>query len=217
MAKRGIKKRDYEKLDDLTINRVVSLLEDEKPITKKAACEILNISYNTTRLNRIIEEYKEKLAYAAKRRKANRGKSFSELESKEAVLSYLKGESIAQISKNLFRPTYTIKKLLQDLNVPERSKNSSYFKPELIPEEAVSIMFEINEYVWAARYNCIAQIISSFPYKDSLAYSIWVYGKYNQFGTQPYWELGKLDILKQFKLRDDEFQTTEQTYSYRIE
>ena len=56
MAKRGVKKQDHERLDDATIGRVVSLLGAEKPITKKAACETLNISYNTARLKKIIDE-----------------------------------------------------------------------------------------------------------------------------------------------------------------
>lgn len=216
MAKRGIKKRDFEKLDDLTVSRVVSLLEDEKPITKKAACEILNISYNTSRLNRIIEEYKENILYREKRRQANKGKPFADSEIEEIVLSYLKGESIAQISRNLFRPTYMIKSLLNKYNVPQSSKKANYHKPEMIPEEAVSETFKIDEYVWAARYNCIAQVTSEFPYKDRKAYAIWVFGKYNQFGVQPAEELGKLGILKHFKLRDDEFNTTKQNYDYRI-
>ena len=53
------KKKDYEKLTDANIKHVIELLEAEKPITKKEACGILNISYNTTRLNNIIQEYKE--------------------------------------------------------------------------------------------------------------------------------------------------------------
>ena len=35
-----------EKLDKTTMLRIINLLEQDKPITKKAACEILNISYN---------------------------------------------------------------------------------------------------------------------------------------------------------------------------
>ncbi len=59
-AKRTVKAKDHEKLDDATIERVMALLNDEKPITKKAACEILNISYNTTRLGAIIDGYLER-------------------------------------------------------------------------------------------------------------------------------------------------------------
>ena len=56
---RGVKKRSHEKLTDTNIRHVMQLLDAESPITKKEACSILNISYNTTRLKTIIEEYKE--------------------------------------------------------------------------------------------------------------------------------------------------------------
>ena len=50
--KRGVRKRAHENLSEVNIRRVISALEEG--ITKKSACEMLNISYNTTRLNRII-------------------------------------------------------------------------------------------------------------------------------------------------------------------
>ena len=68
--KKGVKKKEHEKLDEATIERVISLLEAAPPITKKEACEILNISYNTTRLNSIIGEHQEKIT----RRKNNYAK-----------------------------------------------------------------------------------------------------------------------------------------------
>jgi len=220
VAKRGIKKRDYEKLDDLTINRVVLILEAEKPITKKVACEILNISYNTARLGRIIEEYEERIAYTKKRLKTNRSKPFTDYEIKEMVINYLSGDSITSIAKSLYRSTYVIKSHLESLNLPIRSKKATYHKPDLIPDEMISEYFEIHEYVWSARYNCVAQIMVSLgtmePNFEGL-YSIWTFGKHNQFAMQPWWELGKLGILKQFKLKDDEFQNTEQpNFNYRI-
>ena len=38
-----VKKREYEKLTSSNIDHVISLLEADKPITKKEACAILNI------------------------------------------------------------------------------------------------------------------------------------------------------------------------------
>jgi len=70
--KRGVKAKDHEKLDDANIQKVSDLLEADKPITKKEACEILNISYNTTRLKKIIEEYKDRIARRKARFEKNR-------------------------------------------------------------------------------------------------------------------------------------------------
>ena len=55
---RGVRRKEGEDFSKATIKRVISLLESAKPITKKDACAILNITYNTTRLNKIIQEYK---------------------------------------------------------------------------------------------------------------------------------------------------------------
>ena len=43
----AIRKKAGEKLDDATLTRVSELLNQDEPITKKQACEMLNISYNT--------------------------------------------------------------------------------------------------------------------------------------------------------------------------
>jgi len=60
MASKGrVKAKEHENLSEANIKKVIELLEAEKPITKKEACEVLNISYNTTRLSKIIEEFKE--------------------------------------------------------------------------------------------------------------------------------------------------------------
>lgn len=218
MARRGIKKKDYERLDDATVSRVVSLLEQEKPITKKAACEILNISYNTTRLNKIIESYKDKLEYDKKRRAAVKGKPFSDLEIQELVVDYLNGDSITGIANHLYRSIHTVKKKIEELHLPERTKNSSYFQPDLLPDEAVSEIFEKGELVWSSRYNAVAEIRADKCLGKTGLFRIWVFGKHNEFAYQPWWELGKLDIVKQYNISADRFVNTEKpNFHYRID
>lgn len=219
MARRGVKKQDHERLDDATIGRVVSLLEQENPITKKAACEYLNISYNTTRLNRIIQEYKDKIEWRNKRYAANKGQPFNEMDIKELVADYLNGKSIASIADSLYRSTHIIKRKIEELNLPERDKNSSYENPSIIPDEAVAEEFEIGELVWSARYNAVAEIRQWWENGiDSCGYRIWVFGKYNQFAYQPWWELGKLEAVKRFELTADKFMNHEKpNFAYRID
>ena len=53
-----VRQKKHEKQDEVTLNKVIGLLEAETPITKKEACEILNITYNTTRLNKIYQNIK---------------------------------------------------------------------------------------------------------------------------------------------------------------
>lgn len=218
MARRGVKKRDYENLDDSSIGRVVSLLEQESPITKKAACEILNISYNTSRLANIIAEYKKKIEHRKKRIKANRGTPYSNLELKELIIAYLSGSSITSIAESLFRGLGSVKSKIRELHLPERDKNNTYFKPALMPEEMVSENFSVGELVWSARYNCVAEIRAGSEWYQGQVYSIWVFGKYNQFAYQPWYELGKLKVLEELGLQGGEFITTEKpNFNYRID
>jgi hypothetical protein len=215
MAKRGVKKQEHEKLDDATIGRVVSLLEQETPITKKAACETLNIRYNTKRLNDIIVEYKEKQEFRKKMYANKKGIAFSDIEIKELVVDYLNGDSITSIANSLYRSPHIIKKKITELNLPERSKKPTYQNPDLIPDEAVAEIFEIEELVWSARYNAVAEIHSKFT---TSVYRIFVFGKHNEFAYQPWWELGKLEVIKRFNLESKEFIKTEKsTFQYRVD
>ena len=65
------KRNEDERLDEAHMERVIAGLEQEKPITKKDACQILGIAYNTTRLGTLIEKYKESKERDAKRRAAH--------------------------------------------------------------------------------------------------------------------------------------------------
>jgi len=217
MARRGVKKKDHEKLDDATIGRVISLLEQEKPITKKAACEILNISYNTKRLGDIIQEHKDRIEFTKKRKAALRGTPFSDLEIKDMVADYLCGESISKIADGMYRSIGSVKKKLKDLHLPEREKNTDYWNPSLIPDEAVSDSFAMGELVWAARYNAVAEIRGRYISNTSY-YHLWVFGKHNEFAYQPWWELGKLEVIKRFGLEAKQFIKTEKpNFAYRID
>jgi hypothetical protein len=221
MARRGVKKRDYEKLDDATIGRVVSLLEAENPITKKAACETLCISYNTKRLGSIIQEYKDNIAFRKKRYAATKGTPFSELELQELVTDYLCGESMVTIANNLYRSIHIVKRKISELHLPERTKDSSYWNPEMIPDEMVSQVFDLGELVWSARYNAVAEVSGILHEEEGAGdtvYRIWVFGKTNEFAYQPWWELGKLEVVKRFNLQAEKFVKTDKpNFRYRIE
>lgn len=207
MAKK-VKAKDYEKLDNANIARVIKLLSAEKPITKKEACQLLNISYNTTRLGNIIESYNSKIEFVKKRREQNKGKPVTEFEVKEIVENYLIGVSKQQISDMLYRPLSTINGVLNRYHIPERGKGD-YRKPEPIPDESLSENFEAGELAWSARYNTVVEItkLVSYDKEHGNIYRIWVFGRFNQFALQPWYELGKLDIVKQLGIKATDIQT----------
>ena len=196
MAKR-IKVKDSEKLDDNNINYVIELLQSDKPITKKEACSILRISYNTTRLGNIIAGYEERAATEARLRAKNRGKSATDGEVVRAIEEYLNGDSISEIAKYMYRSSSFIKGIIRRHNVPERSSSTDYFSPELLPDEVLSESFKEGELVWSARYNTTARIdkLSQTQEEHGNVYRIWILGKNQKYAHQPWYELGKLEHL----------------------
>jgi hypothetical protein len=151
---------DDENLTESAIERVISLLEptEGKPITKKDACQILNIAYNTTRLGQIIDKYKEKKQREADRRAALRGKPATNDEITFIISEYLEGQTIDAITKSTYRPVNFIKHILEKYDVPVRASSHDYFRPELIPEGAARERFSVGEIVYSARYDSIARI-----------------------------------------------------------
>ena len=191
MAIRGIRKKAGEKLDEANLNRVSALLNQDNPITKKEACEMLNISYNTTRLSRILDEHNEVVSFREVRKSQNRGKKATTLEIKEAIEAYLTGENVSDIAKRLFRSTTFVKNILDRVGVPEKLPKTKRKGPAYLPDECVSESFEEGEKVWSASYHAPAIIKQEYTkeYQDANAgiryinyeekygcslYSIWV-------------------------------------------
>ena len=157
---RQTRKREHEKLDEANLNRVIELLEGEQPITKKVACEMLNISYNTTRLGSIIAEHKDIMEYRATRKAQNRGKKATDLEKRDAIERYLDGQTVSEIAKGMFRSTTFVRNLIDNIGVPQKlpkSELSVYrHRNTMLPETCVAEEFDIDERVWADKYNTIA-------------------------------------------------------------
>lgn len=206
MARKS-KNTDEELLDAATIERVISLLEPadgSKPVTKKEACEILKIAYNTTRLGKLIEDYKAKKERTEARRKALRGKPATPDEIKYAISEYLTGAAVKEIGDSLYRGTAFVESILDAHAVPRRARSQNYERPELVPEDAMADRFAPGEIVYSMRYDSIARIESFFDSADSSRYPkgriyrIWLLSeKWQQCAYQPVWELASLKHLKE--------------------
>jgi len=191
---------------------------EQKPITKKEACEILNIAYNTQRLNKIIDDFLETRKFREKRRAQNKGRPASDVEIKSIAESYLEGSSIAEISKSLFRSANFVKSVIERIGIPAK-KTSESQDITFLPEECVSETFEAGEIVWSARYNSAAKVVKEETNMDyeqkygSKCYRVYVmkqsaweeesyFGEVSGgfFASQPAHDLGKLNHLKQYGL-----------------
>ena len=195
-----VKVGESEKLDDTNIQLVLDKLYSEKPITKKEACSILCISYNTTRLEKILQNFTDKQNLRNKRKAENKGKPASEYEINETVVSYLKGEAVSTIAEGLFRSPTFVKNILEEVGCPLRAQTRDYFKPELIPEEAIKEKFAIGEKVYSARYDSLATIESEHINKDkdkTVCYGIFLEDEYwLEKAYQPWYELASLEHLR---------------------
>lgn len=217
MARR-VKKRAAEKLTESNIEHVISLLEQEKPITKKEACAILNISYNTTRLNNIIEEHKSDKEYRQKRRAEKRGRPIEDSEVRYIAEAYLEGTPVSDIAKRIFRSASLVKSTIERVGIPNRPVGAEKDSTSYVPEQCVAEEFEPGEVAWSAKYHKPCEIKERLPntYNDKYGtncYKVWIReevehkdnieyflasnsGGWNAF--VPSYDLGKLSHLKQY-------------------
>ena len=206
-----VKKKEHEKLTQENIRHVIELLSAEKPVTKKEACEILNISYNTTRLSRIIQDFEDKNQFRAKRKAQLKGKPASKDEIKVAINSYLRGESVSEISQGMYRSAGFIKSILDRVGVPTRPVAIEERKGcAFLPDECVAEEFEEGERVWSAFYHAPAIVVKEYTdpmYVDKYAgkcYSIYVLEESESLNVGGYhgasiaYDLGKLTHLEQY-------------------
>jgi hypothetical protein len=207
MATRKRPQLETELMTDANIAKVIRLLDPEeegkKPITKKDACAILGMSYNTTRLGTIIEEYKQKQTRISERKSQLRGKPATQEEKVYIISEYLSGETVDAISKMTYRSSRFIKDILEGNSVPIRVPGSTYFNPELIPDDAVRDRFKIGEVVYSARYDSTARIDSEQKTdKYGFVYRIWLLAdKWKQSAYQEASELASLEHLREMGVK----------------
>lgn len=192
-------------IDESKLKLVIQKLEvAEKPITKKEACSILGITYNTTRLSNLLEEYKQKKETEKKLKSIIRKQKPTEPELKEIIEGYLNGEPYTEISKSTHRSIGQVKRILESFFLPERLPGANYFNNILlVPDELISSNYTKGDLVFSARYNCLAEIDKEgFSQNHGNVYRIFLFGKEQQYANQPYYELLDLrELNKRFNLK----------------
>ena len=167
--------KDSDLLTDANIERVIAGFESTPKMTKKDACAILGIAYNTTRLDSLVEKYLEKKARDAQRRANLRGKPATQDEVVYVIQEYLEGATIDAISKATYRGSNFVKHILEKYDVPIRQTSHDYFKPELVPDGASRDRFQVGEVVYAARYDSVARIDSEqHDARHGWIYRVWL-------------------------------------------
>lgn len=190
--------KENDLLNDANLERVIAGFEATPKMTKKDACAILGIAYNTTRLDTLIEKYQEKKARDASRRAALRGKPATQDEVVYVIQEYLEGSTIDAISKATYRGSTFIKAILEKYDVPIRQTSHDYFRPELIPDGATRERFAVGEVVYSARYDSTARIdAEQHDSRHGWIYRVWLLSeKWKQSAYQEACELASLEHLR---------------------
>lgn len=199
---------EEERMTEGNITKVIGMLEpvegsDRKPWTKKEACAFLGMAYNTTRLAKVIEDFKAKKERDAKMRAAKRGTQVTPDEVVYIISEYLGGETIDSISKMSYRSPQSVKAVLTNNAVPIRGVGNNYFNPELIPDGAVRDRFNLQEVVYSARYDSLARVDKEDIHTHhGFIYRVWLMSeKWLQSAWQPAEELASLEHLRKLGVK----------------
>jgi hypothetical protein len=126
--------------------------------TKKFVCEFLNISYNTKKLDSIIEDFHKRVEREKELKKAAKAKVFSIKEKEQIAKQYLAGEAISNIAKEYFISPQKIKSILIETNTPLRGRGkNTQGKVDHIVQD-LETKFNKGERVFFAKNNCFASI-----------------------------------------------------------
>ncbi len=186
-------------IPDSKMEEVIDLMAAEKPITKKRACEILGIAYNTTRLDNLMEEFLERKARLAQRKKAKRGKPLDEAEKKDIIESYLEREPLGDIAERQARSIATIKNFLEFSGLPMRDTDCDYFNPPMVGDKLVRECYLVGEIVYSTQYQELAEVRAQVKARD-IAYRIWLSDSM-QYACVPWYELADMtEIVRQYKV-----------------
>jgi hypothetical protein len=196
-------KNEGERLEEAYFERVIAGFEATPKMTKKDACQILGIAYNTTRLDSLIQKYKEKKERDASRRVALRGKPATQDEISYVIQEYLEGSTLDAISKSIYRGPTFIKAILDKYDVPVRQNSHDYFRPELIPDGATRTRFAVGEIVYSARYDSTARIdAEQFDARYGWIYRIWLLAeKWKQSAYTEAYELASLEHIRNMGIK----------------
>ena len=126
--------------------------------TKKFVCEYLGITYNTKKLENIIETYKAKEEREKELREKAKVTPLSESAIKDIIQSYTNGEAQSVIAKRYYVSPQRIKNVLLTNSVPIRArKKSDPAKTEHIIQD-LDKKLKVGEKVFYSLGNCFAHI-----------------------------------------------------------
>lgn len=143
-------------IPEAKIRNAIWYLKEGK--TKKFVCEFLGINYNTKRLDKLIQDFKDSIDREERLKKAARTKVFTEQEKQNIAKAYLNGETQSALAKQYYISPQKIKKMLIETGTPirGRGKNSTGQTDHIIQD--LEVKFKKNDKVFISKYNCFGII-----------------------------------------------------------
>lgn len=169
----------------------IALLENGG--TKKAACEILGIAYNTTRLQNLIDNFLNRQDLEKQHRAKKRKEVVTNAEVADWITDYLSGMGFEELSQSYFRSVNIIKYYIAKNGALLRHAKVDKLNPPMVPDKCMSDDFDIGEYCWSMAYNGIVQIKAK--YKDAFRVETLIEGIQEKAYLAPY-ELARLKHLE---------------------
>ncbi|CAL9973450.1 helicase [Vibrio phage D260] len=141
----------------------------EDGATKRAQCDALGIKYNTSRLDKLLDEEEERRAHRKEMMKKMRKKAVTPTEKANMVQEYLQTKPVGAIAESYYRTTQTVKRVLEEAGVLglvfQESPNP--LKPALVPDDCMSETFAIGQKVWVPGYRCLGEVVNEYTDQPS--------------------------------------------------
>lgn len=180
------RRKTYDITED-QFTRAIEWLEDGG--TKKGACDILGVTANRT-MEAQIEDFQNRKRIDKEVRAKKRKLPLLNDELVGIISDYLSGASLAELSESFYRSTDTIKYHLNKNGAMLRTNSKiNPLSPPALPDECIAESFADGEYVWAAKYGCIAQVKTKF--KNAYRIRVWKDGTM-EYAYQATSELGSM-------------------------
>lgn len=145
-----------DEISEAKIRQAIWYLKTGK--TKKFVCEHLGIAYNTTRLTKIIEDFRLKEERAKELKEKAKTMELTPDIRKDIASSYINGEAQTAIAARYYISPQRVKTVLMEMNVPirARAKNAAA-KTEHIVQD-LDVKFKVNDRVFYGAENAFAII-----------------------------------------------------------
>jgi len=187
-----VRSKSDEEITEAKIRQVIWMLKAGK--TKKACCEHLGINYNTKRLDKIIQDFRDNEEKQKSLQEKARAQPLTDALKMIIVKDYETGESVAALAKRYYLTSPRIKSILIEKNVPIRTRGNKSAKVDHVTQD-LDAKFKVGDRIFIPAFNAFGKVKEVFDEE-------WI--DFHKQGRQRYVELvDHSKIAPDTQLRED--------------